>query len=116
MAEADARAAKRRLAEVTGLANPNSVGQLLGWLQGRGCAIENCARATLEAELARPDLDADAREAIELRLSEEVHRGPRRARDGRPPARIVHVLRRGHGPVVSHGRPRSPDLQRLGSS
>lgn len=68
MAEADAHAAKRRLAEVTGLANPNSVGQLLGWLQGRGCAIENCARATLEAELARPDLDADAREAIELRL------------------------------------------------
>lgn len=68
MAEADAHAAKRRLAEVTGLANPNSVGQLLGWLQGRGCAVENCARATLEAELARPDLDADAREAIELRL------------------------------------------------
>lgn len=68
MAEADAHTAKRRLAEVTGLANPNSVGQLLGWLQGRGCAIENCARATLEAELARPDLDADAREAIELRL------------------------------------------------
>lgn len=68
MAEADAHAAKRRLAEVTGLANPNSVGQLLGWLQGRGCAIENCARATLEAELTRPNLDADAREAIELRL------------------------------------------------
>lgn len=68
MAEADTHVAKRRLAAVTGLANPNSVGQLLGWLQGHGCKIENCARATLEAELARADLDADAREAIELRL------------------------------------------------
>lgn len=68
MAEAETHASKRRLAEVTGLANPNSVSQLLGWLQGRGCAVENCARATLEAELARPDLDADAREVIQIRL------------------------------------------------
>lgn len=68
MAEADTLVSKRRLAEVTGLANPNSVGQLLGWLQGRGCEIDSCARATLETELARPDLDADAREAVELRL------------------------------------------------
>lgn len=68
MADADAREAKRRLCEVTGLANPNSVSQLLGWLQGRGCDVESCARAALEAQLAREDLDPAAREAIGLRL------------------------------------------------
>lgn len=68
MADADARDAKRRLAEVTGLSNPNSVSQLLGWLQGRGCDVESCAKGTLEAQLAREDLDPAAREAIGLRL------------------------------------------------
>ncbi|WP_418252088.1 hypothetical protein [Gordonibacter urolithinfaciens] len=67
MAEADARESKRRLASLTGLANPNSHAQLLGWLQGRGCPIEGCGREVLEAEAAREGCDPLAREAIELR-------------------------------------------------
>lgn len=69
MAEADARESKRRLASLTGLANPNSPAQLLGWLQGRGCPIEGCGREVLEAEAAREGCDPLAREAIELRLA-----------------------------------------------
>lgn len=69
MAEADARESKRRLASLTGLANPNSPAQLLGWLQGRGCPVESCGREVLEAEAAREGCDPAAREAIELRLA-----------------------------------------------
>lgn len=69
MAEADARESKRRLASLTGLANPNSPAQLLGWLRGRGCPVESCGREALEAEAAREGCDPAAREAIELRLA-----------------------------------------------
>ena len=69
MAEADARESKRRLAALTGLANPNSPAQLLGWLQGRGCPIGGCGREVLEAEAAREGCDPLAREAIEMRLA-----------------------------------------------
>lgn len=68
MSATDERDAKRRMARITGLANPNSTSQLLGWLQGRGLEIDSCARGVLEAALDDPDLDAQAREVIELRL------------------------------------------------
>lgn len=69
MSEADAAASKERLAELTGLSNPNSPAQLLGWLRGRGCPVSGCGREALEAEAAREGCDPLAREAIRLRLA-----------------------------------------------
>ena len=69
MSATDEREAKRRMADITGLANPNSTSQLLGWLQGRGLIIDSCARGVLEEALGDPDLDPCAREVIELRLA-----------------------------------------------
>ena len=69
MAAEEGLRAKRELARITGLANPNSPAQLLGWLQGRGCQVGNCGKDALAAEAAREGCDALAREAIGLRLS-----------------------------------------------
>lgn len=69
MSEADAARSKERLASLTGLANPNSPAQLLGWLKERGCPIESCGREVLEAEAAREGCDPVAHEAVELRLA-----------------------------------------------
>lgn len=69
MADAEAARAKERLEEVTGLANPNSVAQLLPWLRSRGCKVGSCARDVLATEAAREACDPLAREAIELRLA-----------------------------------------------
>ncbi|MEG1906831.1 MAG: DNA polymerase, partial [Gordonibacter sp.] len=60
---------KDKLKELTGLANPNSTTQMLGWLRGRGCPIESVGREVLEAELVREGADPLAREAINLRLA-----------------------------------------------
>lgn len=69
MSEADAAGARERLADLTGLANPNSPAQLLSWLKGQGCPIDSCGREALEAEAAREGCDPLAREAIGLRLA-----------------------------------------------
>lgn len=55
-----------RIKEVTGLANPNSRNQLLGWLNERGCGVEDVTKATVEALLER-DTPEDVREVLLLR-------------------------------------------------
>lgn len=68
MAENAARAAKERLSKITGLANPNSVAQLLPWLQSRGCYVESCGRDVLAKAAADPECDPLVKEAINIRL------------------------------------------------
>lgn len=69
MSEAAAATSTARLEALTGLANPNSTAQLLGWLQGRGCPIESVGRDVLQAEFDRAGCDPLARKVIGLRLS-----------------------------------------------
>lgn len=51
---------------ITGLENPNSQQQLLGWLQGQGCQIENLQKLTIEETLQK-ELDPAVRRVLELR-------------------------------------------------
>ncbi|NCB64443.1 MAG: DNA polymerase, partial [Clostridia bacterium] len=69
MSELDATTSKDRLKALTGLANPNSTAQILGWLQGRGCPIKSVGKEVLEAELTREGTDPLACQAINLRLA-----------------------------------------------
>lgn len=52
--------------KITKLSNPNSTQQLTGWLQDKGCAVENLQKLTIE-ELLQQDLDPDVRRVLELR-------------------------------------------------
>lgn len=56
----------RELQEITGLENPNSNVQLLGWLKGRGVAVENLQAATVTT-LLKGDLPEPVGRALELR-------------------------------------------------
>ena len=51
---------------ITGLENPNSPTQLLGWLQAEGCPIENLQKLTIE-EILQEDLDPKVRRVLQLR-------------------------------------------------
>ena len=51
---------------ITGLANPNSTQQLLGWLQEQGCPIDNLQKLTIEETLQK-ELDPAVRRVLELR-------------------------------------------------
>ena len=51
---------------ITGLDNPNSTSQLLGWLGGRGMQLPNLQKATV-AEALAGDLPEDVRRALEIR-------------------------------------------------
>lgn len=61
-AEAEAEAA-----ELTGLANPNSRAQVLGWLQERGQDLDDLRAETVEALIAAPGTPAPVRQVLALR-------------------------------------------------
>jgi DNA polymerase len=51
---------------ITGLANPNSNSQLLGWVKSQGIDVDNLRKDTV-SELLEGDLPENVREALELR-------------------------------------------------
>ena len=54
--------------EITGLDNPNSVGQLAGWLEERtGEAVPSLTKDIVSDQLARENLPGDARRVLEIR-------------------------------------------------
>lgn len=54
------------LKTLTGLANPGSRAQLLGWLANRGCPMDSLSKDAVEGVL-RGELPSDVRRALELR-------------------------------------------------
>ena len=54
------------LKTLTGLANPGSRAQLLGWLANRGCPMDSLSKDAVE-EVLRGELPSDVRRALELR-------------------------------------------------
>lgn len=52
---------------ITGLDNPNSVGQTLDWLRSRGLDLPNLQKETVSDALAGGIADSDARRALEIR-------------------------------------------------
>lgn len=59
-------AAMSRAEQLTGLDNPNSVGQLQGWLSSRGVELPDLTKASVADALAG-DLDDDVAEVLRLR-------------------------------------------------
>ena len=57
---------KAELKTLTGLANPGSRVQLLGWLANRGCPMDSLSKDAVE-EALRGELPSDVRRALELR-------------------------------------------------
>lgn len=53
--------------ELTGISNPGSNPQLLGWLKGQGLDMPNMQKETVEAKLLEPDLGPTVRQVLELR-------------------------------------------------
>nr|WP_232845426.1 hypothetical protein [Enterococcus innesii] len=66
MAELSAAAFKVEAANLTGLSNPNSAPQLIGWLKEKGIEVDNLQKATVK-ELLESDIDDDVRRVLELR-------------------------------------------------
>lgn len=64
-----------RMGEITGLPNPNSVSQLKSWLIDMGIEVDSLNKASVEDLLAKPDLDSEAREVLELRQSVALSSG-----------------------------------------
>lgn len=56
-----------RAREISGLANPNSVAQILPWLQKYYPDVDNVRKATVSELLEREDLNKDVKEFLELR-------------------------------------------------
>lgn len=56
-----------RAREISGLANPNSVAQILPWLQQSYPEVDNVRKATVSELLERKDLNGDVKEFLELR-------------------------------------------------
>ena len=54
-------------AELTGLANPNSLAQLKPWIQSHGLPAESLRKDDVEDLLTDPDLPADVRRVLEIR-------------------------------------------------
>ena len=65
MAQADL---KGRLKELTGLDNPNSQKQFLGWLQDKGVSVENTQKSTLQRLLEEKDTYG-IHTAVKLKIS-----------------------------------------------
>ncbi len=53
---------------LTGLENPNSGKQLMGWLENKGAGLANLQKQTVEDALEDPDMLPDVRRALEIRL------------------------------------------------
>lgn len=66
MAELSAAAFKVEAANLTGLSNPNSAPQLIGWLKEKGLEVDNLQKATVK-ELLESDIDDEVRRVLELR-------------------------------------------------
>lgn len=54
--------------KLTGLDNPNSGRQLMGWLESKGAGLENLQKQTVEDALENPDMLPDVRRVLEIRL------------------------------------------------
>ena len=52
---------------MTGLENPNSTSQLLGWLEGQGVPLPNLQKATVADALKHQDLPEDVRRVLGIR-------------------------------------------------
>lgn len=52
---------------MTGLENPNSTSQLLGWLEGQGVPLPNLQKATVTDALKHQDLPEDVRRVLGIR-------------------------------------------------
>jgi DNA polymerase len=60
---------RHRVAQgATGLANPNSRVQMMGWLERQGVPVEDLRAGTVADTLARPDLPYTVRAALECRV------------------------------------------------
>ena len=57
----------REAREITGLENPNSVGQMLGWLEEHGVSLANLQKETVADALKGGIADSDAQRALEIR-------------------------------------------------
>lgn len=57
----------REAREITGLENPNSVGQMLGWLEEHGVSLANLQKETVADALKGGIADGDAQRALEIR-------------------------------------------------
>jgi len=66
-AEANREDQRDELELLTGLDNPNSTTQLLGWFHAEGLDLPDLKADTVKAALARPDLPEGTRRALELR-------------------------------------------------
>lgn len=66
-AEANKEEQLAEMAQLTGLDNPNSNVQLLGWLQESGMAVQDLKAATVTAALAQDDLTDVQRRVLQLR-------------------------------------------------
>ena len=53
---------------LTGLENPNSNKQLMGWLKARGITTKSLDKEAIQNLLSTPDLDSDVKEVLEGRL------------------------------------------------
>lgn len=65
--EENAKRLEEEARGITGLENPNSVSQLLAWLEGKGAPLPNLQKATVAEALESPDLPDDARRLLRLR-------------------------------------------------
>ncbi len=58
----------RKAAAITGLANPNSTAQLLGWLRGQGTALPDLRKETVSETLDNPEnLPEEVKTVLEIR-------------------------------------------------
>lgn len=58
----------RKAAAITGLANPNSTAQLLGWLRGQGTALPDLRKETVSETLDHPEnLPGEVKTVLEIR-------------------------------------------------
>lgn len=60
-------AARREVIELTGVANPGSVPQMLDWFDGQGIPLTNLTKDTVSAVLADPTTQPTPRRVLELR-------------------------------------------------
>ena len=58
----------RKAAAITGLSNPNSTAQLLGWLRGQGAALPDLRKETVSETLDHPEnLPGEVKTVLEIR-------------------------------------------------
>jgi DNA polymerase len=58
---------RRRMRKITGISNPNSVQQLMAWLESNGHRLPNLQKATVAALLERPDVESGIKDVLLMR-------------------------------------------------